>query len=138
MIVTNQEEFKNAIASSESLIEVDNDITLTTLTTIGYTVEIQGNNNSSLIWGGTGITNKTMFTVSAAGNLKVTNITLDGSGLDVTLVKVNSGLFTMGSDSILKNLKSTSANSAVKIDKGTFIMEDGVITEINTCLLYTS
>ena len=90
-IVTNQTEFKDAIFNMEAEIIIANDIGLTSITNIGYALTIKGEPGVSLFWNGTGVTNRTMLEVTAAGNLVIESLTLDGDGRDVTLIQVSGG-----------------------------------------------
>ncbi|MGL6200483.1 MAG: InlB B-repeat-containing protein [Lachnospiraceae bacterium] len=132
-IVTNEPEFKNAISNMEAEIIIANDISLTSITNINYGVTIIGQTGVSIIWNGTGVTNRTMLAVTDPGNLVIESLTLDGDGRDVTLVLVNGGSFTMNEGAVLQNTSGISAQNAVKVtSNGVFIMNSGLITGIDT------
>lgn len=132
-IVTTQTEFKDAVSNMETEIIIANDISLTSITNIGYTLSLKGESGASLYWNGTGVTNRTMLAVAALGDLALESLTLDGDGRDVTLVQVNGGRFIMNEGSILKNTYGMSTQSAVSVNSnGVFVMNRGLITGIDT------
>lgn len=115
----------------EAEIIIANNIGLTSITNIGYALSIKGLPGVSLIWNGTGVTNRTML--ATTDSLVIESLTLDGGGRDVTLVQVNGGSFTMNEGTVLKNTSGVSAQSAVIIsDNGTFVMNSGLITGIDS------
>lgn len=131
-IVTNQTEFKNAISNMEPEIIIANDISLTRPTRIEYPVKIIGEPGVSLYWANPTAPNPDMLIVTSAGNLTIESLILDAQGRDGTLVYVNDGIFTMNDGTILKRINSQSANNAVRLDGGSFIMNSGLITEITS------
>ena len=131
--VTNQTEFSDAVSNNLSPIIISGNITLTSVTYIEYPLTIQGEPGASLLWGGTEeAEDHIMIQVNASGQLVLDSITLDGGGLNVTLIQVNDGSLTTNGDTVLKNTLSTTACNAVKMNHGTFVMNDGLITQINT------
>lgn len=136
--VRNETEFKAAITARQPEIFVENDINLTTPTTIGYTVSITGGPGVSLFWANPTPGRLTMLIISAAGDVTIGSLILDAEGRNGTLVHVNGGKFTMNDGAVLKNITSRAAQNAVTVGDlvspvgGTFIMNGGLITGVDS------
>ncbi len=134
-IVTDEQGLLNAINSTETLIIVANDITLTRQYQITRDLTIQSSAGATLTWGGAAY--NTVFAVQNNAHFTLESIALDGNGLAVILVKVYGTTFTMNDGTVLKNLLGSSAGKAVIIGDGldpgvggTFHMNGGLITGV--------
>ncbi len=135
-VVTDEQGFINAINSTETVIVVANDITLTREYQITRDLTIKSSSGATLTWGGTPYT-KT-FTVENNVHFTLEDIALDGNGIYVILVKVYGATFSMNDGTVLKNVLGSSAGKAVLIGDGlapevggTFNMNGGLITGVS-------
>ncbi len=135
-IVTDEQSFNNAMNSTETVIVVANDITLTREYQITRDLTIKSTAGVTITWGGAAY--KKIFTVSANAHFAFENIILDGNGMAVILVKVYGATFTMNEEAVLKNVLGSSAGKAVLIGDasepdtgGTFNMNGGLITGVS-------
>ncbi len=135
-VVDDEQSFINAIYSTETEIIVANDITLTREYPITRDLTIKSTAGATLDWGGAAY--KTMFTVENNSHFTLEDITLDGNGMYVILVKVYGATLTINDGSVLKNVLGSSAGKAVLIGDasdpgmgGTFNMNGGLITGVS-------
>ncbi len=137
IIVTDEQGLIDAINSSETMIVVANDITVTKPRQITRELTIKSSAGATLLWGGPA--RGTLFTVVGSNaHLTLEDITLDGNGAYVSLVTVSGATFTMQDGAVLKNLLSDGRNRAVTVGKhgdpdvgGTFHMKGGLITGVS-------